>query len=164
MLQLAAGGQPGFLVDDRELRRSGPSFTVDTLHSLRAELGTVPLCLILGMDAFRSLAGWHCWQVIPQLAHLVVTRRPGSPWPTSGPVAALLREHGSEDPNVLRRSPSGRVLLVSITQLGVSASAIRERVAAGLSARYLLPDAVDDYIHRHGLYRSRVEPQSAELP
>ena len=86
MVRAATAGQPGFTVDDRETRREGPSYSVDTLAGLRAEHPTRPLCLIVGMDAFLGLPKWHQWQDILKLAHLVVAHRPGwraptAPWP-----------------------------------------------------------------------------------
>jgi nicotinate-nucleotide adenylyltransferase len=72
MLQRAVQGQPGFIVDERELRRSGPSYMVDTLCSLRADFSETPLCLLLGLDAFRELHTWYRWQTIPELAHILV--------------------------------------------------------------------------------------------
>ncbi len=76
MLRRAVAGEPRLVVDDRELRRGGPSYTVDTLAELRAAVGTRPLCLVLGADAFLGLPGWHRWRELFALAHLVVVERP----------------------------------------------------------------------------------------
>ena len=84
MVRLAVEGQPGFSVDDREIARGGVSYMVDTLVSLRSELGDTPLCLILGMDAFLGLDRWHRWHDLPGLTHFAVGHRPGSELPTSG--------------------------------------------------------------------------------
>ncbi len=79
MLQLAADAHPGFVVDDRELVRGGASYTIDTLRSLRAELGeTVRLCLIVGMDAFAAIDTWKEWRALGDHAHIVVVQRPGA--------------------------------------------------------------------------------------
>jgi nicotinate-nucleotide adenylyltransferase len=164
MLERAAAGQQGFSVDDRELRRNGPSYTVDTLRSLRDDLGPAPLCLILGMDAFQGLADWYRWELIPELAHLVVACRPGAPVPTQGAAAALLAERRCEHPADLAAMRAGRVLLLGITQLDISASDIRQRIAEGRSARFLAPDPVCLYINRHGLYQSRVRSGTREVP
>jgi len=128
---------------------------VDTLLDLRRELGEVqPLALILGMDAFRGLPSWHRWQEILSLCHLVVTRRPGWEGPLEGEVARLAARRAVEDPARLRRRPAGCILFQAVTRLDISASRIRSLLAGGHSPRYLLPAAVLDYIHRHGLYRA----------
>jgi len=72
MVELATAGQPGFVVDDREVRKEGPSYSVETLGELRHEYPDRSICLIVGMDAFLSLPKWHQWQELLQLAHLVV--------------------------------------------------------------------------------------------
>ncbi len=164
MLELAASMEPGFNVDNRELRREGPSYTVDTLHTFRSELGDVPLCLIVGMDAFAGLASWHAWERLPELAHLVVTHRPGASIPTEGPIATLLARCGSKEPEDLARQPAGCIHVLAITQLDISATDIRQRVAAGHSPRYLLPDSVHDYIRRHGLYQAGSQSGTGEVP
>jgi nicotinate-nucleotide adenylyltransferase len=131
---------------------------VDTLRSLRAEFGDVPLCLMLGLDAFLGLGAWHQWEAIPELAHLIVAHRPG--WQLNSQV------HGSEAALDLLRTrrlaaaadvharPAGGLWLQPVTSLGISATALRATVAEGKSARYLLPDPVWRYIEKEGLYRS----------
>ncbi|WP_127477933.1 nicotinate-nucleotide adenylyltransferase [Sulfurivermis fontis] len=153
MLELALAGQPGLRVDRRELERSGPSYMVDTLASLRAELGTAPLCLLLGSDAFLGLPQWHRWRELPRLAHLVVLHRPG--WTLDAvpaPLAEMLAAQRISAAAELMRRPAGGILLQPVTPLDISATAIRAQIAAGRSPRYLLPDAVWDYIRRRNLY------------
>lgn len=152
MLKAALDGAPGFIVDDRELSREGPSYTVDTLHSLRAEIGATPLCLIVGMDAFNGLDRWHRWQELIDLAHIVVAHRPGWLAPQTGAVAELLNRHAVKSSAELRAQPAGRVLPWPITGLDISASAIRAQVAAGKSPRFLVPDAVARIIAAERLY------------
>src|SRR5258708_37120970 len=77
MGELATAGQAGFVVDDREVRKEGPSYSVETLAELRHEYPDRSLCLIVGMDAFLSLPKWYQWRELLQLAHLVVAHRPG---------------------------------------------------------------------------------------
>ncbi len=84
MLRLAVADVPDYEVDERELQRGGPSYTVETLQSLRNELGDQPLCWVMGLDAFLGLASWYQWRRITELAHIVVTQRPGSQHPTQG--------------------------------------------------------------------------------
>ena len=152
MLEAAVAATPGLQVDARELTRAGPSYTVDTLASLRTEFPEHPLCLIVGMDAFRELDTWHQWQGLYELAHIVIARRPGAPMPESGKPAELLRERLTENPAVLRGTQAGRTILQNVPPLDITATRIRSLLAAGRNPRYLLPDAVLDVIHERGLY------------
>ncbi len=152
MLEMAIQGEPGLRVDDRELHRAGPSYTVDTLTSLRAELGNKPLCLLLGMDAFTGLNTWHRWRELITLAHIIVMHRPGSQPPAQGDVAALLAEHRTNNIALLRAHPAGHILLKEVTQLDISATHIRTLIKEGKSARYLVPDGVWEMIGREGFY------------
>jgi len=156
MLEMAVADETTLEVDTRELRRSGPSYMVDTLISLREELGDTPLCLCLGVDAFLGLPGWHRWEALPELAHIVVAHRPG--WTLDAeslptPLAELMQQRQQADPQVLSKHASGAIVLHAVTQLDISATAIRDCIAAGRSARYLLPDAVWHYIQEEKLYR-----------
>lgn len=153
LVEQAIAGQPGFVADDRELRRDSPSYTVDTLISLRAEVGNTPLCLLLGMDAFDGLPAWHRWQSLPELAHLVVVHRPGAEPPSAPALEELLRRRLSH-PEALRECPAGGLLFFPVTQLDISATRIRQLLAAGNSPRYLLPESVLGYIREQGLYLS----------
>lgn len=153
MLTLAAQDVPGFVVDDRELRRPGPSYMVDTLRSLRAESADEPLCLILGMDAFIRLDTWHRWQDLMELAHIVVTRRPGSRLPEGGAVADLVEMAQSHEPRELSRRMAGCVYFKDVTQLDISATEIRRSLAGGQDIRFLVPEPVRLYLEAHGLYR-----------
>ncbi|MEW6647712.1 MAG: nicotinate-nucleotide adenylyltransferase [Pseudomonadota bacterium] len=153
MLELALAGQSGLRVDCRELERPGPSYMVDTLTSLRAELGASPLCLLLGSDAFLGLPQWHRWRELLQLAHLVVLHRPG--WTLDSVPASLAEVLAAQRISAaaeLMLRPAGGILLQPVTPLDISATAIRAQIAAGRSPRYLLPDAVWDYIRRRDLY------------
>ncbi len=155
MLEAALAGQAGFLLDDRELRRAGPSYTVDTLVSLRSERPAQPLCLILGTDAFLGLPGWHEWQRLLTLAHILVARRPGWEVPRSGLIGTLLDERRVRDAAALREAPCGHVLVQTVTQLEISASAIRALVAQGGDPRFLVTDAVRRIILESGCYAGR---------
>lgn len=160
MLHLAVAGHPGLAVDDRELRRPAPSYSIDTLASLRAETGPDrPLCLILGADAFVLLETWHRWQALFGQAHLVVAHRPGHPpesWPAQmgEPLRHELAMRATTDPADLNRAPAGRICTLPVTQLDVSATQLRSLLAAGRPPRYLIPDSVLDYIETHHLYRA----------
>lgn len=152
LLKAAVDGQPGLVVDSRELQRSGPSYMVDTLASLRDELGDEPLALILGVDAFLGLEGWHRWQELTDLAHLLVMQRPGAKLPEQGVLADWLAEHCVDDADALRQRPAGGILACAVTRLAISATDIRSRLASGRSIRYLVPDAVHRMINEQGLY------------
>src|SRR6185312_10836457 len=95
MVRAAVSGQAAFSVDDREIRRSGFSYSVDTLTELRAENPHRSLCLLLGMDAFLGLPNWHRWRELLDLAHIVVAHRPGWKAPTMGPLGEVMVDHGT---------------------------------------------------------------------
>lgn len=153
MLNAAIADQPGFVVDERELQRPGPSYMVDTLTSLRSELGTEPLCLILGYDAFLGLTSWHQWRRLLELAHLVITHRPG--WEQDcleQELQTLLQQHAMTATELPMVSAGGTTL-VEVTQLDISATRIRQQISAGQDIRYLLPDAVYAMIREQNFYR-----------
>ena len=158
LVRLATVGQPGFVADDRELRRAGPSYMVDTLTSLRAEVGGTPLCLILGTDAFRELPTWWRWRELSELAHIVVMQRPGMAPSFPPPLDAFVTPRVVCDALALRRQSVGGILFQSVTQLDISATRIRALLARGQSPRYLLPEAVLADIHDRGLYRPPLSP------
>ena len=146
MVRLAIAGQAGFVADDRELHRDGPSYTIDTLAALRAEFPGRPLGLILGMDAFLGLPGWHRWEELLRVAHIVVAHRPGWKAPDIGPLGELLSEFGTHRVDDLHEATQGRIHIHAVTQLEISSTEIRELVAAGRDPRFLMPDDVRDMI------------------
>ena len=143
MIRLAIAPHPGFEVSTVDLERPGPSYTVDTLTDLRRELGEkANFYFILGVDALNELPTWREPQRIAEMCHLVAVRRPGS---------------GEVDLASLERSIPGisrRVFFLDNPEIGISSSDIRERVAKGLPIRYLVPEAVEQYIREQGLYTS----------
>ena len=152
MLELAIAGEPGFAVDAREIEREGPSYTIDTLAGLRAEFGCErALHVIIGVDAFAALNSWQRWRELFDFANFVVLQRPDSALPETGVVAAALRERRVE-PAVVREHRCGAIAVVQQTQLPISATAIRALIRAGRSPRFLLPDAVWQFIRDTGLY------------
>ena len=152
LVRAAVAGQPRFVVDDREVRRAGPSFSVLTLGELRAEFPASPLFLIVGMDAFAGLPTWHRWRELCGLAHIVVAPRPGWTAPAEGPLGELLATHGAAGADELRATTHGRVFIQPVTQLEISSSELRAVLAAGGDPRYLVPDAVREVILRTGCY------------
>lgn len=158
MVKLAVRANPLFNVDEREILRSGPGYTVDTLTELRHELGTErSLCLLVGADAFLDLAAWHRWRELFRLAHIVVAHRPGFPvesWQSRmpEPLAREYRARSLGEPLAVHLAPAGGIAVVAMTLLDISATAIRDLIRSGKSPRYLLPDAVLDYIQSHSHY------------
>jgi len=152
MVRAATAGQHGFVVDDRELSREGPSYSVDTLAALRSEFPLRPIALIIGMDAFLGLPKWYQWREILQLAHIVVMHRPGWRAPDIGPLGELLADRGTHRIGDLHQAKSGHIYILDVTQLEISSTEIRELVASGRDPRFLMPDAVRDIIHESGCY------------
>jgi nicotinate-nucleotide adenylyltransferase len=143
MLRAALAGQQRLTLDTRELRREGPSWTVDTLLGLRDEFGpTRPLVLLLGADAFAGLPGWHRWRELFALAHIGVLKRPGAAVALPDELAAEIAPRRVDTAAALHVAPAGRVVEVTVTALDISASQVRALLAAGRSPRYLVPPAL----------------------
>lgn len=154
MLELAIAGEPGLVADGRELQRQGPSFSVDTLRDIREDFPDAPLCLILGMDAFIDFAKWKDWQQIFTLAHVVVVQRPGSELQFNDvTLQQEFEQRHCQQEDELASDKAGKIFLLEATRLEISATQVRALVAAGNSARYLLPDPVWQYVQQHGLYQ-----------
>ena len=161
MLRLAIGsgadgtGDAGGLVaDDREVRRSGPSYTVDTLVELRGELGPdAAIVLILGSDQLRNLATWNRYEQLLQHAHIACTQRERVPLTDlPEPVEALVRRYGAQR---LADAPAGSLVFFTMPPVPVSATALRAQLAGGERPAELVAPAVLDYIDQHQLYRPR---------
>lgn len=156
MTRLAARGNPRLSVDDRELQREGMSYTVDTLLEMRGGLAAnTSLTLILGADAFLRLPRWHRWLDLFRLAHVLVATRPGYDLDgKTGEVQALAEQwrRRKAEAASLVGEPAGRIARLDIPLLEISATDVRARLSRGASVRYLLPDAVVDYIAAHHLY------------
>ena len=153
MVELAVAGEPALTCDRRELKRPGPSYTINSLEEIRGELGNSrSLCLVMGGDALTGINTWHRWQELLALAHIVVIARPGWELPADGEVARWLRDHRLADRGDLQRLPGGGILVEALRPLAISSTEIRELLAAGRSARYLVPESVLEYIRTHSLY------------
>jgi len=153
MVELAIVGEPGLSLDKRELARVGPSYTFDSLTEIRAEIGPVrPLCIAIGGDAVQKIDGWHRWQELLQLAHIIVMARPGWQWPVQGHVAKWLDNHLAKAEDSPTMAPAGSIFKLQLRQLDISASEIRSLLTSGRSAGYLLPDQVLTYIKENSLY------------
>jgi len=156
MLRLAIADEPRFRLDDAETRTIDPTFTVNMLKRLRAELGLErPLVMILGMDSFLSLASWQSWTELFAMTHFAVGERPGFELSTQTMVQGLALEYArrSAGADAVRAMPGGAIVTFPMTALDISATVLRDRLARGASARYLLPETVLAYIRAHRLYR-----------
>jgi nicotinate-nucleotide adenylyltransferase len=156
MLKLATARDARFGIDERELRRDGPTYTYDTLVELRKERGAdATLVFLLGSDAFARIDTWHRWTELFDLAHFAVAVRANDPnWFAKGP-GAFPREVWPRITLNLREllgSPAGKVMTFSMTPLAISSTAIRALAAEGSSIRYLTPDPVAEFIRSHRLY------------
>jgi nicotinate-nucleotide adenylyltransferase len=152
MVRAAVADQANFVVDDREVRRTGVSYSVDTLAELRTENPDRSLCLLLGMDAFLGLPHWHRWRELLDLAHVVVAHRPGWKAPTQGPLGELMVDRGTGSVQELHRAMAGRIYIQAVTQLEISSTELRQLIVAGRDPRYLVPDAVRDIIRETRCY------------
>ncbi|CNI20775.1 MULTISPECIES: nicotinate-nucleotide adenylyltransferase [Yersinia] len=155
MVELAVTGNPLFSVDSRELLRDSPSFTIDTLESLRKERGAEqPLAFIIGQDSLLSLHKWHRWESLLDMCHLLVCARPGySQTLDTVELQHWLEAHQVFDPQVLSTRSHGAIYLANTPLLDISATDIRHRRHQGESCDDLLPRAVQRYIELQGLYR-----------
>jgi nicotinate-nucleotide adenylyltransferase len=152
MVRAAVADQPAFVVDDREVRRAGVSYSVDTLTELRAENPKRSLCLILGMDAFLGLPNWHRWRDLLDLAHVVVAHRPGWRAPTMGPLGEVMVDRGTGSVRDLHEQLGGRIYVHAVTQLEISSTDLRQLIAAGRDPRYIVPEEVRRIIRETKCY------------
>ena len=151
MLDRAVVGLPGIAVDARELDRTGPSYTADTLAGLRREHGAErTLVWIVGADILATLPQWSRWRELLEFAHLVVMGRPDAE-PHPSEVSAWLAENKIDQAGLLSR-PCGGVFTLAQPLLEISSSDIRAMLAAGRDPRFLLPDGVMEYISDHALF------------
>ena len=158
MVKLATARDARFDVDDRELRRPGATYTVDTLTEYRRERGPEqPIVFLTGSDAFAKIDGWHRWLELFDLAHFAVAvRADDDQWSSKGP-GAYPREVWPRltlNARELLSAPSGKVISFSMTPLAISSTALRTLAAEGASIRYLTPDPVAEYIRLHHIYKA----------
>lgn len=144
MLRAALQKQSRLAVDTRELERSGPSYTIDTLSELRAEQGERALVLLIGADAFAGLPSWHRWRELFAVAHIGVLSRPGVEANVPEVLLEEIAQRQTADASELRALPAGKVIELTVTPLEISATRIRELLAEGRDPRYLLPCGLFD--------------------
>ena len=160
MVQLAIADNPFFKMDTRELERTGVSYTIDTLISLREKLGQeskqhISLCLIMGSDAFVHLNTWARWQELLNYCHIILVQRPNASKQPKLPdeLAVFLQDHYTENLDDLTNNVAGYIHMQAITPLEISSTNIRNALKNKLSARYLVPEKVINYLHKHKLYQ-----------
>lgn len=152
MVKLAVGDS-GLLVDDRELSREQPSYSVETLRQYRQQYGDqVSLIWVMGTDAFAHFDRWHLWQEFLTLAHIIVITRPSEKLPETGPVANLIVSNGAKSSEQLKQQSAGLIWFESLTPYFISATAIRGQITMGNSVADQLSAPVIDYIKEHQLY------------
>lgn len=152
MLEAATQDEDNLIADDREIRRGGISYTVETLRELRAELGSTPLCMIVGTDAFAHLHTWRDWEELIKLAHIVVVHRPGSDYPKDVPANKRLKKVETDKIKDLHDSSAGSFMSISIPMLEISSTQIRSILHNGQNPQYLLPESVLKIITEQNLY------------
>lgn len=154
MLKLATAATE-LSVDDRELRRNSISYTIDTLASMRSELGAAcSLVLCMGHDAFAQLDGWHCWRDLLTHAHIAVASRADCDMQLNPAVEQLLAQRQTSDPAALKSTTAGFIYLAQLSQIPVSSTLVRQELASTRHCAQLHPDVLH-YIQQRGLYQSR---------
>lgn len=155
MVKLAIVDYPTFQIDTRELDRAGHSYTIDSLISLRKELGEkMSICWLIGSDAFAKLNTWHRWNELLNHCHFVVVKRPLCEelnW--NAEVESLVKKNQTNDANSLKNSASGKVLIQEIEALDISSTQIRQHMASKTNVSDEMPSSVIKYIQQHQLYQ-----------
>ncbi|MDG2316343.1 MAG: nicotinate-nucleotide adenylyltransferase [Gammaproteobacteria bacterium] len=142
MVKAAVEVEPRFIMDTREIKRDGPSYTYDTLTTLRDGYKETSMCLILGMDSFISLPRWYRWEQLIDLAHIVIAHRPGWKAPTEGPLGDFVQEHLAESSQDAVTKREGSLFVLPVTQLEISATKLRSFIRLGLDPKFLVPESV----------------------
>lgn len=152
MLHAATVGIPRLTIDDRELRRDGPSYSIDTVREIRSGSGAdSPLYLCIGMDALALLDTWKNWRSLTDYCHVVAMTRPDSAPPVEGPVGDWIRRHSSSRA-AIKLQPCGLLHICELSLFPISATTIRSKLRAGESIDFLTPASVVNHIREHQLY------------
>jgi len=152
MTQLAIKDHPNFIVDDREIKRAGTSFMLDTLKSLKQDYPDNPLVLILGLDAFAGLDTWHQWEKLIDYAHLVVVNRAGVKIELPAPIKTLLQTTEVFDAKALQTKQNGLIYQLHIDPIPISATKIRQQLRDGQTPIDTLAENVYNYIRKKEIY------------
>ena len=152
MLKLAIDDNKQLIIDQRELTRTTPSYTIDTLNSFRQEMPDTPLYFILGMDAFLSLPQWHQWQALLAYCHFIVINRPCDISNSPPQLAQLIKQHQVETAEELHNQSAGKLLFLNYPPIDLSSTAIRNKVTSEKIINQKIPKAVAEYIKKYQLY------------
>lgn len=152
MLHLSMPEFPQLKIDDRETRRSGPSYMVDTLKEFRSTYPERLLLLLIGQDAVNHLHGWYHWQALFDLTHIVILTRPGTKVEYRQDVAKQIQCRSFENTEEIFHSQAGGVLNLKVSSIDISATTIKSIIRLGRSPQSMLPAAVLDYINENKLY------------
>ncbi len=151
MVKLAIEGIKPFILDDREYHREGASYTIDTLKSIRSEIGAdQSFSMILGLDAFKSFTSWKDWKDIVETCHIVIAARPG--YDIDSTLDDYLTSRVTQNSDDLKKHAAGKLFFCDVTQLDISATMIRQKLKNKQSCDYLTPVKVCNYIQTHKLY------------
>jgi len=153
MTRIATAAYPQFIVNDVEINRPGPTYSIDTLIAIREQIPKQPLCLLIGEDVFASMNQWHDWKKIPDMAHLIIINRPGVTRPYNREIQPLIDERETHDIHALASQPGGKIMRHLIDPLTISATDVRKKLKAAEDVSREVPEAVLHYIEQHHLYR-----------
>jgi len=153
MTRIATAHYPKFIVNDVEINRPGPTYTIDTITAIREQIPKQPLCLLIGEDVFASMNGWHDWKKIPDMVHLIIIDRPGVTHPYNSEIQALFDERKTHDTHSLSKKPGGKIIRHLIDPLTISATKVRKKLKTGEDVSREVPPEVLRYIEQHHLYR-----------
>ncbi|EKE01349.1 MAG: hypothetical protein ACD_21C00156G0016 [uncultured bacterium] len=152
MAMLAIEGMAHFFTDNREIKRAGISYAIETLKSLRQENKNTPLALIMATDVFNRFDEWHEWQKILDFTHLLIAKRPEVGQITNTHALELLRKHQTTDTQELQKKISGLIYLANINPLPITATEIRALIKQQKDASHLVAPDVWQYICKNHLY------------
>ena len=156
MLSLAVSEKKyqDLIIDDIECKRTGLSYTLDTVSELRNQIGSeAPMYLCLGMDSFLSINTWNHWKDLVSMAHIIVAKRPGSEPPKSGEVHDFIKKYQSINLQNLSNAPSGNIFLAEMIPMSISSTAIRKAIFEKDYPYKFLPEKVIKYIKENQLYK-----------
>ena len=154
MLKLAIENHAHLKVDDCELQREEVSYTIDTLKLLRKNIGDTPLCMLIGMDSFKTLNSWHQWRSLLDYAHIVIANRHGANEEMVSEIQGLMNSHMTKSVTNLHQQAAGCIMKLDIAMLDISSTQIRNNFQSRLKSESLLPNKVLDFIQAHHLYNN----------
>ena len=153
MLQLAIDGHPLLTSDDLELRKSTPSYSIETVQQIRQQVGEeTPLFFCIGMDSLLTIDSWHHWQQLLDYCHLAICPRPGYKLPIKGHLAEWIEQNLCDDIERVKTLAQGCLHLCKIPLKDISSTAIRDSIKCAESIDHLTPKSVVNFITKHSLY------------